>query len=76
MKAAEDRPGSDPAEALDRTMVRRVIGKGQMSPGVIGVGGVGREDPTQMSATSGSVVQSDRAAAVGEHAVLCQSVLR
>ena len=48
MKSAEDRLSSELAEALDRSMARRVLIQGQMRSELVVIAGVGREDPAQV----------------------------
>jgi len=49
MKSAEDRLSNELAEPLDRPTVWRILVQGQMCPALVVIGGVGRNDPTQMA---------------------------
>ena len=51
VKSAEDRLGSELAEALDRTTARRILVQGQVRSDFIVIAGVGRKDPAQMGLT-------------------------
>jgi hypothetical protein len=48
MKSAEDRLSSQLAEALDRSMARRVLIQGQMRSDSVVIAGIGRKDPAQV----------------------------
>jgi hypothetical protein len=48
MKSAEDRLNSQLAEALDRSMARRVLIQGQMRSDSVVIAGIGRKDPAQV----------------------------
>src|SRR3981081_2601987 len=48
MKSAENRPGSELAEPLDRPMVRRILIQGQMRSEFVVIASVGCKDPAQM----------------------------
>jgi hypothetical protein len=48
MKPAEDGPSGELAVPLDRSMARRILTQGQMSPEFIVIVGVGLKDPAQM----------------------------
>ena len=48
MKATEDWPLADPAEVLDRAMVRRIFPQGQMCTSVIAIVGIVAEGPAKM----------------------------
>src|SRR5580704_2793527 len=48
MKSAENRPGSELAEPLDRPMARRILIQGQMPSEFVVIAGVGRKNLAQM----------------------------
>jgi hypothetical protein len=47
MKSAEDRPGNELADPLDRPMGRRILVQGQMRSQFVVIAGVGRKDPAR-----------------------------
>ena len=49
MQSAEDRQCGDPANSLNRTTDRRILGQRQVGPDIIVISGVRRKDSAQMS---------------------------
>ena len=47
MKPAKNRLRNDLAKPLNGTMGRRVLGEGEMSPGVVVIGGIRRKNSAQ-----------------------------
>ena len=59
MKSAEDRLSSELAEALDRSMARRVLIQGQMRSELVVIADIGRKDAAQMDfAEDGDVIEA------------------
>jgi hypothetical protein len=48
VQPAEDRLGSELAEALDRPMARRILTQGQMRSHFVAIDGIGGKDPAQV----------------------------
>jgi hypothetical protein len=49
VQPAEDRLSGELAEALDRSMARRILAQGQMCSAFVVIAGIGRKDSAQMA---------------------------